>query len=121
MYGHRLWASPGTFTPADVDFMTEPFADRGTAARGLGRLPAGARTGARASRRSFETMVDVPTLLLYGPDDHVVGPDFLALLRGGVHRTGSGRWSCPRAGHFLQWERADLLNGLVAGWFSQFR
>src|SRR4029079_3734745 len=26
-YGHRLWAAPGTFTPDDVDFMTEPFAD----------------------------------------------------------------------------------------------
>jgi pimeloyl-ACP methyl ester carboxylesterase len=24
-YGHRLWASPGTFAAADVDFMTEPF------------------------------------------------------------------------------------------------
>jgi hypothetical protein len=26
MYGHRMWASPGTFSAADVDFMTEPFA-----------------------------------------------------------------------------------------------
>ena len=25
MYGHRLWASPGTFTASDVDFMAEPF------------------------------------------------------------------------------------------------
>ena len=26
-YGHRFWASPGSFTAEDVDFMTEPFAD----------------------------------------------------------------------------------------------
>ena len=26
-YGHRLWAAPGAFTKADVDFMTEPFGD----------------------------------------------------------------------------------------------
>lgn len=27
MYGRRLWAAPGAFTPDDVDFMTEPFAN----------------------------------------------------------------------------------------------
>src|SRR5277367_783697 len=26
-YGHRFWATPGAFSPAQVDFMTEPFAD----------------------------------------------------------------------------------------------
>ena len=27
MYGHRLWAGRGAFTPEDIDFMTEPYAD----------------------------------------------------------------------------------------------
>jgi len=27
MYGPRLWASPGTFSDADIAFMTEPWGD----------------------------------------------------------------------------------------------
>ena len=53
MYGHRLWASPGTFGQADVDFMTEPFGTEERLRAGLGRLPAGATAGRSASRRSW--------------------------------------------------------------------
>ncbi len=76
MYGHRLWASPGTFTAADVDFMTEPFATEE-------RIRAGWAAYQLAHGRQMseppilDRKVDVPTLILYGMDDQVVGPDFL--------------------------------------------
>ncbi len=109
MYGHRLWAAPGHFGPADVAFMTEPFAD-------AERL--------RASWGSYETaygnrpMEDVPrlfepcpvpTLVLYGPEDHVVPRSFPDRCRVAFPEC-IGPFVVPGAGHFLQWEQADVLN-----------
>ncbi|MCZ7527277.1 MAG: alpha/beta hydrolase [Acidimicrobiia bacterium] len=109
MYGHRLWAAPGTFDPDDVDFMTEPYAD-------AARLRAswGVYEGATGNRplwdapRVFETN-PVPTLVLYGPEDHVVPASFPQ--RCAVAFTECiGPFVVPGAGHFLQWEAAGILN-----------
>jgi pimeloyl-ACP methyl ester carboxylesterase len=119
-YGHRLWGSRGSFTQADVDFMTEPWAEeeRLRAGWAVYQLARGTRTSEEVPRL-FETM-PVPSLLLYGPEDQVVPKVFVACCEVAfTNRTGPV--VVPRAGHFLQWERADVLNGLVAGWFSQFR
>ena len=115
MYTSRLWASPGSFTRAEVDFMTEPFADEA-------RLRAGWAVYQLAHGRAMTDIphmdpVDVPTLLLYGPDDHVLGGDF-------VHRcevaytNRIGPLVVPGAGHFLQWERADVFNALLPAVFG---
>ena len=119
-YGHRLWASRGTFTQADVDFMTEPWSeeDRLRAGWAVYQLARGTRVSEEVPRL-FETM-PVPTLLLYGPEDQVVPEQFMACCEV-AFTSRVGPLIVPRAGHFLQWERADVLNGLVAGWFSQFR
>lgn len=111
MYTSRLWASPGSFTAADVDFMTEPFADEA-------RLRAGWAVYQLAHGRTFTDVpmtdaVGVPTLLLYGPDDHVVGPDFLAFSEV-AYTNRIGPLVVPGAGHFLQWERADIFNPIVS-------
>jgi pimeloyl-ACP methyl ester carboxylesterase len=113
MYGHRLWAAPGHFGPDDVDFMTEPFAD-------AERL--------RASWGSYETafgnrpMEDVPklfepcpvpALVLYGPEDNVVPPSFPDRARVAFTEC-VGPFVVPDAGHFLQWEQADVLNRALA-------
>ena len=118
MYGHRLWASPGTFTDDDVAFMTEPFAD-------LERLRAGwaVYEGAYGRPQSEPALmsepVDVPTLVLYGPDDQVVGPDFVHCCEV-AFTDRVGPVVVPGAGHFLQWERADVVNPLVATFFERF-
>ena len=76
MYTSRLWASPGTFTPAEVDFMTEPFADERTCARRWSpyQLAHGRPMSETPMTRG---PIDTPTLVLYGHDDHVVGDDFV--------------------------------------------
>ncbi|WP_059016049.1 alpha/beta hydrolase [Mycobacterium sp. M26] len=119
MYGHRLWASPGTFDDADVDFMTEPFATEE-------RLRAGWAVYQLAYGRAvseapiMDRKVDTPTLLLYGMDDQVVGPEFVhACEVAFTNRTGPV--VLPGAGHFLQWERADLVNALVIAFFGDLR
>jgi len=116
MYTSRLWASPGSFTPDEVEFMTEPFADEA-------RLRAGWAVYQLAYGRAMseppllDRVVEVPTLLLYGPDDHVVGEDFLWFCEV-AFANRIGPLVVPGAGHFLQWERADILNPLLASVFG---
>lgn len=119
-YGHRLWASPGTFSAADVDFMTEMFTTEEQLRAGWAcyQLISGRR---RVSEPPIvDRKVDVPTLILYGMDDQVIGPDFVHTCEVAfTNRTGPV--VIPGAGHFLQWERADLLNPLVTAFFGDLR
>jgi len=116
MYTSRLWASPGTFDTEQVDFMTEPFATEE-------RMRASWAPYQLAHGRPMSEMpmtfgpVQVPTLVLYGPDDHVVGDDFVhACEIAFANRIGP--LAVPGAGHFLQWERADILNALLIATFG---
>ncbi len=119
MYGHRLWASPGTFAAADVDFMTEPFSTEERLRAGWAAYQL--QYGRAVSEPPIvDRKVDVPTLILYGMDDQVVGPDFLHTCEVAfTNRTGPV--VLPGAGHFLQWERADLFNPLVTAFFGDLR
>ncbi|MEX1217163.1 MAG: alpha/beta hydrolase [Acidimicrobiales bacterium] len=116
MYGPRLWASPGTFTAEDIDFMTEHWAEEA-------RLRAGwavYQLGYGRTAKEFPILdrkVEVPTLLFYGADDHVVGPDFIHCCEV-AFTNRVGPLVLPGAGHFLQWERADVFNPTVAMFFT---
>jgi pimeloyl-ACP methyl ester carboxylesterase len=114
MYGHRFWAAPGAFTPEAVDFMTEPFADpdKLRASFGLYESAMGARPPSEPPR--FFEPNPVPTLVLYGPEDHVIWPDFPERTEVAFPNR-VGPFVVAGAGHFLQWERADVLNGALAG------
>ena len=61
--------------------------------------------------------VDVPTCVLYGTDDHVVGDDFVCCCERRLHDR-IGPLVIPGAGHFLQWERADVFNPLLPAVFG---
>jgi pimeloyl-ACP methyl ester carboxylesterase len=116
MYTHRLWATADAFTPEDLDFMTEPFADAAhmRASWAVYQLATGRRIP-REMPRLLET-VPTPTLLLYGPEDNVVASDFPE--RCEIAFTNRiGPVIVPDAGHFLQWERADVFNALLAACF----
>ena len=61
--------------------------------------------------------VDVPTLVLYGPDDRVVPADFPKRCEiAFANRVGPV--VVPECGHFLQWERADVLNPMARYFFA---
>jgi pimeloyl-ACP methyl ester carboxylesterase len=119
-YGPRFWAAPGSFTREEIDFMTEPFADADKL-----RVSFGNYESALGSRplseppRFFETN-PVPTLVLYGPDDHVIPRDFPQRCEV-VFTERIGPLLVPGAGHFLQWERADLLNQCLVYFFRDLR
>ena len=116
-YGPRFWAAPGTFAPADVDLMTEPFADGAKLRAGFANYESALGTRPLSEPPCFLQPNGVPTLVLFGPEDHVIYPDFPA--RASVVFTDRvGPLVVPGAGHFLQWERADVLNAALA-WFGR--
>jgi pimeloyl-ACP methyl ester carboxylesterase len=108
-YGPRFWASPGTFSAADVDFMTEPFADGAKLRAGFANYESALGTRAFSEPPRFLETNPVPTLVLFGPDDHVIYPDFPRRAEV-VFTERIGPFVVQGAGHFLQWERADVLN-----------
>ena len=116
-YGHRFWASPGTFTADDVALMTEPFADAAHFRASIANYEAAfGKRPVSEPVRLFEPN-PIPTLLLFGPDDHVVGSSFLAKSEVAFPER-IGPLVVPGAGHFLQWERAHVLNQAVAYFFA---
>lgn len=114
-YENRLWASQYSFEEADYDFMTEPFADLDKLAASW--APYQLQYGRPMSEVPLVGTVETPTLVLYGPEDQVVSKHFPKQCEAGF-RNRVGPIIVPEAGHFLQWERADILNGLAEFYFS---
>lgn len=118
-YEHRLLASPYSFEEEDYDFMTEPFSD-------LRRLAAGwAPYQLEYGRPMSEPpllaqQVETSTLILYGPDDRVVPTDFPKRCEIAFPNR-VGPLVIPECGHFLQWERADVLNSVTEMFFGDLR
>jgi pimeloyl-ACP methyl ester carboxylesterase len=108
-YGSRFWAAPGSFERREVDFMTEPFADADKLRAGFGNYESALLTRPLSEPPRFFETNPVPTLVLYGPEDHVIPRDFPERCEV-VFSERIGPLVVPRAGHFLQWERADVLN-----------
>lgn len=118
-YEHRLLASPYAFEEADYDFMVEPFGD-------IDRLAAAWAPYQLEYGRPMSEMplvsgkTETPTLILYGPDDQIVPRDFPKRCEIAFpNRTGP--LVIPECGHFLQWERADVLNEVAAFYFSELK
>jgi pimeloyl-ACP methyl ester carboxylesterase len=118
-YEHRLWASPGSFQEADFDFMTEPFEDADRLAASW--APYQLAYGRPMSEPPLLAQpVEVPTLVLYGPDDRVVPEDFPKRCEIAFPNR-VGPLVIPECGHFLQWERADVLNQVAELYFADLR
>jgi pimeloyl-ACP methyl ester carboxylesterase len=111
-YGSRFWAAPGTFAREDVDRMTEPFADAEHFRASIANYEyVGGPRNAPEPPRLLEPN-PTPTLILYGPEDHVVPADFPQRMEAAFPNR-AGPFLVQGAGHFLQWERADVLNGAL--------
>jgi pimeloyl-ACP methyl ester carboxylesterase len=108
-YGHRFWAAPGAFSREQVDFMTEPFANPERLRAGWGNYESALGTRPLSEPPRFFEVSAVPTLALYGPEDHVIYRQFPQMCEVAFSEL-VGPFIVERAGHFLQWERAQLFN-----------
>ncbi|MBW1885198.1 MAG: alpha/beta hydrolase [Deltaproteobacteria bacterium] len=118
-YEHRLLASQYSFEEDDYDFMVEPFEDARRLASGWAvyQLEWG-RPMSEIPLVSQKT--ETPTLILYGPDDAVVPRDFPQKCEIAFPNR-VGPLVVPECGHFLQWERADVLNEVAKFYFGDLR
>lgn len=109
MYGHRFWAAPGGFTDEEIDFMVEPFghAERFRASIANYESALGRRDVSEPPR--FIEPNPTPTLVLYGPEDHVIPRSFPRRMEVAFPER-VGPFVVEGAGHFMQWERAPVLN-----------
>ncbi len=118
-YEHRLLASPYSFEEEDYDFMVEPFEDARRLAAGWAPYQLEYGRPMTEAPLLFQP-VEVPTLVLYGPDDHVVPKDFPKRCEIAFTKR-TGPLVIPDCGHFLQWERADVLNEVAKFYFADLR
>jgi pimeloyl-ACP methyl ester carboxylesterase len=112
MYGPRFWAAPGTFAPEDVQFHVEPFGDGDSfrASLAIYEYAMGSRRFEEPPR--LREPSPVPTLTLYGPEDHVIPRTFPRQMEVAfTERVGT--FTVEGAGHFLQWEQAEKLNQAI--------
>jgi pimeloyl-ACP methyl ester carboxylesterase len=116
-YTSRFWAHPGAFTPEEVAFHTEPFADAAKLRASFG----GYESVFDESKRSEPPMMtrndETPTMILFGPSDHVIYPEYdrMAAVVFGNH---VGPFLLRDCGHFVQWEAAAVLVSAITAWVS---
>ncbi len=112
-YTSRFWGHPGAFGRDDVDFMTEPFADGAILRAGFRAYESAFSEAARSEPPLLRVNPGVRALILFGPSDHVLYPDFdrMAAI---VFPDHVGPFLLRDCGHFVQWEAASALNSAVA-------
>jgi pimeloyl-ACP methyl ester carboxylesterase len=113
-YTSRFWAHPGAFTGAgwpasdEVDFHTEPFADGAKLRAGFGGYESVFSEDARSEPALLRRNPDVRALLLHGPSDHVLYPDF-DRMAAEVFPDHIGPFLLRDCGHFVPWEAPHAL------------
>lgn len=124
-YTSRFWAHPGSFvSPADlapsgrfggspaVDFHTEPFADGAKLRASFGAYESTFNSAARSEAPMLTRNEDVEALLLFGPSDHVLYPDF-DRMAAHVFPNHVGPFLLRDCGHFVPWEAPTRLVSAV--------
>jgi pimeloyl-ACP methyl ester carboxylesterase len=113
-YSSRFWAHPGAFDDAAIDFHTEPFADGAKLRASFGAYERAFSPAASSEPSRIGPNPDTRTLILFGPSDHVIYPDF-DLMAAAVFDDHVGPFLLRDCGHFVPWEAATALaSGIVA-------
>jgi pimeloyl-ACP methyl ester carboxylesterase len=113
-YTSRFWAHPGAFVGADrnpaiVDFHTQPFGDAAKLRASFGGYESTFSEAARSEPSAMAARNDVTeTLVLFGPSDHVLYPDFDRMATA-VFTRCVGPFLLRDCGHFVPWEAPTQL------------
>jgi pimeloyl-ACP methyl ester carboxylesterase len=113
-YTSRFWAHPGSFSPEAVRFHAEPFGDGDRLRASFGAYESSFDEKARLEPARFARNERHRALLLFGPSDHVLYPDF-DRMAAEVFPDHVGPYLLRDCGHFVPWEAAHALtSGTVA-------
>jgi pimeloyl-ACP methyl ester carboxylesterase len=113
-YTSRFWGHPGAFSSAAVDFHTEPFADAAKLRASFGGYESSFSPAARSEPGVIGPNDVTPTLLLFGPSDHVIYPAF-DRMAAAVFAHHVGPFLLRDCGHFVPWEAPHaLVSGTTA-------
>jgi pimeloyl-ACP methyl ester carboxylesterase len=124
-YTSRMWAHPGAFLHDAikgkrftgshvVDFHTEPFADAASLRASFGCYEGALRPEGASEPPLMARNPAVRTLILYGPSDHVLYPEFdrMAAVAFPDH---VGPFLLRDCGHFVPWEApGPFTSGTIA-------
>jgi pimeloyl-ACP methyl ester carboxylesterase len=124
-YSSRHWAHPGAFLTSDdvapagrfggsatIDFHTEPFADGAKLRASFGAYEGAFSEAARSEVPMMARNPDTETLLLFGPSDHVIYPEF-DRMAAVVFPNHAGPFLLRDCGHFVPWEAPHALTSAV--------
>ena len=100
--------------------MTEPFGDAGHLRASWVCYEVVYGTKSPLEKPRLSEAVHLPTLILYGPEDHLI-PEAFADKCAVAFTNCIGPFPVPGAGHFLQWERASLLNRSLTWFLADLR
>ncbi|MBS1886078.1 MAG: alpha/beta hydrolase [Actinobacteria bacterium] len=110
----RHLAGEGNVDGSAAAFLAAPFADAARFRAGLGYYEAGVNRELRSAvPRLAEPNLSTPSLILYGVEDEIVGPNYPRRMEVALRRR-VGPYLVGESGHFVQWERADVLNRAVS-------
>lgn len=109
-YTSRLWAHPGAFDDDAVAFHAEPFADPAKLRASFGPYESAFDRDKRSGRTQWAIGLPTRTLILFGPSDKVIGPDFDRIAEI-VFPNRVGPFLLRDCGHFVPWEAADRFVG----------
>jgi len=107
-YSSRFWAHPGAFDDAAIAFHTEPFGDGAKLRAGFRAYESTFSEAARRQPALIGPNPSTPTLILFGPSDHVIYPDF-DRMAACVFDRHTGPFLLRDCGHFVPWEAAHAL------------
>ena len=119
-YSSRFWAHPGAFDDAAIAFHAEPFGDGEQLRFSFKAYESTFDEAARSESALIAHNADTPTLILFGPSDHVIYPDF-DLMAACVFDRHTGPFLLRDCGHFVQWEAAHALASGVEMFAAQSR
>jgi pimeloyl-ACP methyl ester carboxylesterase len=116
MYSTRGWAAPGTFTPDDVAYHSEPFASAAALRAAIAVYEVGFGKRPMSEPPVLVQSNPVPTLILYGPEDRVVTRHFPARMAV-AFPNHEGPFEIAGSGHFISWEQPEALHEHVRAFF----
>jgi pimeloyl-ACP methyl ester carboxylesterase len=111
-YTSRFWGHPGSFTPADVDFHTEPFGDGDKLRATFRTYESAFSPDARSEDALLAVNPDVRCVVLFGTSDHVLYPDF-DRMAAVVFPDHVGPFLLRDCGHFVPWEAPHALASTI--------